>query len=260
MKELGILLALVLAAGAALAQPLAAPAPVLAYRVVAQYPHDPQAFTEGLAYAGGKLYESTGLIGQSSVRIVDPQTGKLLDHTELSEPFFGEGLCWVGKHLVQLTWRSQIGFVYDGALHFVRSFRFKGEGWGLTYDGHTLIESDGSSTLHRWSAEDYAPLGDIAVRDGGQPVERLNELEYADGRIYANVWMTDDIAVIDPASGQVQRWIDLSPLRRRFTPPADWNPRDNVPNGIAWNPQNHHLYVTGKRWPLLFELQLEPAR
>lgn len=244
---------------AAQARPPQAVAPAVNYRVVAQYPHDTAAFTEGLVFMNGRLYESTGLVGQSGVRELDLATGRAIREAVLPPPFFGEGLAAFGGHLIQLTWQHGRGVVYDDSLHVVDSFRYRYEGWGLTTDGEQLIESDGSSTLHRWRASDYAPLGDIQVRDGTRPVMKLNELEYVKGRLYANVWLTDDIAVIDAKSGRVTGWIDVAPLRARFAKPAGWDPTAHVPNGIAWNPANGHLYVTGKCWPALFELALEPA-
>jgi len=252
------ILTVTLAACAAEARPPDAAAPPLGYTVVARYPHDTGAFTEGLVYANGKLYESTGLVGHSGVRVVDLKSGRILRQHALTQPYFGEGLTRVGKRLLQLTWTNQQGFLYDEQLNRVGEFAYRGEGWGLTYDGRDeLLESDGSNLLHRWSVKDYRPLGNIVVHDGKHPVTMLNELEFVKDRIYANVWLTDDIVAINAANGQVTGWISLTPLRRQFTPPPGWDPSAHVPNGIAWNPANGHLYVTGKCWPTIFEIKLD---
>jgi glutaminyl-peptide cyclotransferase len=231
-------------------------APTRTYRVVAEHPHDTSAFTEGLVYMDGHLYESTGLAGQSSLREVDVATGKVLRLRPVQRPYYGEGLARVGHRWLQLTWTTQVGFIYNDALQPVGRFSYRGEGWGLTSDGRTLILSDGSAVLRRLDPQSFAEVGRIEVHDGDHPVVMLNELEFTEGRIYANVWMTDRIAEIDPASGAVLAWIDLVPLRDRFSPPPDWDVRENVPNGIAYDPRSRHFFVTGKRWPKLFEIAL----
>lgn len=233
------------------------PAPLLPYHVVAEYPHDPQAFTEGLVLDGqGRLIESEGRYGASSLVLRDLRSGKPLKTAKLEPRYFGEGATIVGDHIVQLTWREGTGFIYDLKLQQTGQFNFSGDGWGLTYDGKHLIQSDGSANLYFLDPHTYQDQGHVAVRDGGQPVYQLNELEYADGKVYANVWHSSRIAVIDPASGAVLNWIDLSALDQTFPKPAGWDPEDDVLNGIAYDPRSGHLYVTGKCWPKLFEIAL----
>ncbi len=238
------------------AQTLATSASLQPFRVVAEHPHDAAAFTEGLVYEDGHLYESTGLVGQSSLREVDITSGKVLRLRPVMPPYYGEGLARIAGKWLQLTWTTQVGFIYNNALQPIGRFSYRGEGWGLTYDGQSLILSDGTPSLRRFEAEHFTETGRINVHDGDEPVAMLNELEFAEGHIYANVWMTDRIAEIDPVSGTVLAWIDLGPLYQRFSRPADWNGRENVPNGIAYDPRSHHFFVTGKRWPKLFEITL----
>jgi glutaminyl-peptide cyclotransferase len=157
----------------------------------------------------------------------------------------------------QLTWKNEQGFIYDSELRKVGDFTYQGEGWGLTYDGHALIMSDGTPVLQRFDPENFALLGKIRVHADDEPVAQLNELEYAKGRLYANIWQTDRIAVIDPATGSVTGWLDLKSLHERFKLPQDWNPSDDVLNGIAYDPRSSHLFVTGKCWPKLFEIAVE---
>lgn len=232
-------------------------APLLGYRVVREYPHDTHAYTEGLVYEHGRLYESTGLIGQSSLRISDLQTGHILKKTSLPPQVFGEGLAAAGKRWFQLTWKDEQGFIYDSTLHKVGEFSYQGEGWGLTFDGHALIMSNGSAVLQRFKPEDFSAQGRIMVHADDQTIDGLNELEYANGRLYANIWQTDRIVVVDPADGRVTGWLDLSGLRSRFKLPADWNQLEDVLNGIAYDPQSGHLFVTGKCWPKLFEIEVK---
>jgi glutaminyl-peptide cyclotransferase len=243
------------------APPPSLTAPLLRYEVVHEYPHDTHAYTEGLVFSDGRLYESTGLIGQSSLRSTDLHSGKVLHQVNLPAPHFGEGLAQVGSHWVQLTWTSGEGFVYDDKLREVDTFPIQGEGWGLTYDGHHLIQSNGSPVLQLLDPESYAVIGKVVVHDQSQPIAGLNELEFVPGtpqdRLYANIWQTDRIAIIDAADGRLVGWLDLSALRQRFKLPADWNPRENVLNGIAWDPHSGHLFVTGKCWPKLFEIAIE---
>jgi glutaminyl-peptide cyclotransferase len=231
------------------------------YRIVHTYPHDPKAFTQGLIYLDGYLYESTGLEGQSSLRKVDLQTGKVLQRYDLPPDAFGEGLTNWKSTLVQLTWKAETGFVYDRAtFHLLRTFHYSGEGWGLTQDGVHLIMSDGSSSLRFLDPASFQEVKRIVVTDGGVEVHELNELEYIHGRIYANVWQTDLIAIISPQSGHVTGWIDLSGLR----PKSVEGNSDAVLNGIAFDAARNRLFVTGKLWPKLFEIRLvlktPPAR
>jgi glutamine cyclotransferase len=226
---------------------------VYAYKIVHTYPHDPQAFTQGLALDHGTLYESTGLLGRSSLRKVDLKTGSVLEIRRLPAQLFGEGMTVFRDRLVQLTWRSGVGLVYEKkSLRLLEEFTYPGEGWGLTQDGKRLIMSDGTATLRFLDPETYKEIGKIAVFDGNSPVRGLNELEYVHGEVYANVWLTSRIARIDPTSGRVVAWIDLDALAREN---ASFNP-DAVLNGIAYDPRSKHLFVTGKLWPNLYEIKL----
>ncbi|MEY4932284.1 MAG: hypothetical protein RLZZ403_604 [Pseudomonadota bacterium] len=229
---------------------------VAGYQVIKTYPHDPAAFTQGLVYVDGALYESTGLNGQSSVRQVKLETGKVLQKQAVDPAHFAEGLAeWNGK-LIQLTWRSGIGFIYDrSTLRLKGTFNFSGEGWGLTHDGNRLILSDGTATLRFLNPDSFREIGRVVVRDRGNPVQDLNELEFVKGEVYANVWHSNRIARISPATGEVLGWIDLSGLiPQRMLPHAE-----AVLNGIAYDSANDRLFVTGKLWPKLFEIRLTPA-
>jgi len=231
----------------------AAEIPVYAYEVLRTYPHDRGAFTQGLLFAGGVLYESTGLYGRSSLRKVALETGEVLQMQELEPRFFGEGLTLFGGRLIQLTWLSQVGFVYDrDSLERLDQFTYLTDGWGLTHDGEKLIMSDGTSTLYFLDPETFEETGQLQVRDGDKLVPRLNELEYIDGEIFANLWLTDRIARIAPRTGQVTGWIDLTGLLG----PEDRRPAVDVLNGIAYDPEKKRLFVTGKLWPKLFEIEL----
>lgn len=229
--------------------------PVEGYRVVHAYPHDPSAFTQGLVYEDGMLYEGTGLNGRSSIRMVDLTTGRVLQEHELPENYFGEGLTDWGNNLIELTWQSHIGFVYDRfSFRVVKTFVYEGEGWGLTHDSKHLIMSDGTSVLRLLDPVSFQKVGQVAVTDAGKPVLELNELEYIHGEIYANVWQTDRIARISPATGKVIAWIDLAGL----LPAAQRTNPDAVLNGIAYDSKRNRLFVTGKLWPKLFEIQVVP--
>jgi glutaminyl-peptide cyclotransferase len=223
------------------------------YSVLHTYPHDPGAFTQGLIYLDGHLYESAGLYGQSSLREVSLESGAVLQRRDLPSDVFGEGLTNWKNTLVQLTWKAQTGFVYDrAAFAFLRTFHYKGEGWGLTQDGVHLILSDGSSSLRFLDPRTFKEVKRVVVSDDGVEVHDLNELEYIHGQIYANVWQTDLIAIISPHDGQVVGWADLSGLR-----PASVraNP-DAVLNGIALDAVRNRIFVTGKLWPKLFQIRL----
>ena len=222
--------------------------------VVAIYPHDPDAFTQGLQLDGGVLYESTGLEGESTLRRVTLATGAVEQARPLDAPVFGEGLAVAGDRIVQLTWKDRKAFVYDKAsFSLLDTWSYPTEGWGLAFDGTRFIMSDGSSTLYFRSAENFAELGRVEVRDGNGQVRNLNELEFIDGLIYANVWRTDTIVIIDPADGKVRGRIGL----RGLLGEADRTPQTDVLNGIAHDPATGHLLVTGKRWPKLFEIRIE---
>jgi len=225
---------------------------VAGFKVVAVYPHDPNAFTQGLAIAGGQLYEGTGLYGQSAVRKVDLATGHVEKQRPINAMYFGEGIAILGDHLYQLTWQNGIGIVYDLATFSQqRTFQYTGEGWGLTQDGRELILSDGSARLRFLDPQTFATLREIEVRDHGQPVTKLNELEYVDGEIWSNVWYDDRIARISPATGEVLGWIDLAALY-----PKSARGSEAVLNGIAYDAAAKRLFVTGKNWPQLYEIEL----
>jgi glutaminyl-peptide cyclotransferase len=222
------------------------------YEVVNSYPHSPEDFTQGLVYADDKLYESTGLYGRSAISIKALDSGRTLNSRLLSERYFGEGLTVIGDRLVQLTYLEQTGFIYDrSSLQVLEKFRYKGEGWGLTYDGRHLIMSNGSSRLQFMDPVDHKRQRKMTVRRGETEVAGLNELEYIEGKIYANVWQQDMILEIDPVTGQVTGEIDLSELALQH----DVTP-ETVLNGIAYNPRNRTLLVTGKLWPALYEIKL----
>lgn len=229
--------------------------PVHTYKIVNVFPHDPRAFTQGLVYLDGVLYESTGLKGQSSLRRVELETGTVLDDARLLPMFFGEGIAVLGDRIYQLTWTSGVGFVYDReSFRLLREFRYAGEGWGMTHDGEHLIVSDGSPELAFWDPETLLETRRLTVRDGGEPVENLNELEYIEGEIYANIWQQELIARISPETGEVLSWVNLSGLLDA----ADRTGREDVMNGIAWDEKGRRLFVTGKLWPKLFEIEIVP--
>ncbi|GIV85068.1 MAG: glutamine cyclotransferase [Candidatus Roseilinea sp.] len=236
--------------------PTAPPPAVITYTytVVGTYPHDPTAFTQGLVYADGVLYESTGLYGRSSLRRVALETGEVLQRHDLPAEYFGEGLTLFDGRLIQLTWQNHTGFVYDAASFALQqTWAYPTEGWGLTHDGAHLIMSDGSATLRFLDPTTFQVQREVLVTDGGRPVVRLNELEYVNGEVFANVWQTDRIARIDPKTGRVLGWIDLSGLLA----PEERRGAD-VLNGIAYDAQDGRLFVTGKLWPKLFEITLVP--
>ncbi|MEO6212298.1 MAG: glutaminyl-peptide cyclotransferase [Vicinamibacterales bacterium] len=227
--------------------------PVSRFEVVRVYPHDPQAFTQGLVFSGGVLYEGTGLNGRSGIRKVKLENGEVLQVQPLEQRHFGEGIALMGESIVQLTWQSGVGFVYDRAsFQRTRTFTYRGEGWGLTYDGTRLIMSDGSATLRFLDPKTLQESGRLQVRDGARPLDRLNELEVVKGEIFANIWQTDRIARISPTTGAVTGWIDLAGLL---------DPRDarnvDVLNGIAYDAKGDRLFVTGKLWPKLFEIRIK---
>ena len=241
----------------ALATPVPAAVPVQSYQVQRTYPHDPGAFTQGLFIRDGILYESTGQEGESTVRKVRLEDGKVLQSVSLPPSQFGEGSTDWGKEIISLTWRSGVGYRWDRAtLKPLGSFRYPGEGWGLTQDGRNLILSDGTATLRFLDPATFKERRRVRVTANGKPVTQINELEWVKGEILANIWQTDLIARIDPQSGAVKGWIDLSGLNRL----AGGDSVDNVLNGIAYDAKNDRLFVTGKRWSKLFEIKLKPAR
>ena len=233
------------------------PTPQYTYRVVNTYPHDRTAFTQGLEYRDGFLYEGTGITGRSSVRKVDLTTGRVLQNFDVPQPFFGEGITLVGNQIFELTWQSQTGFVYDKSnFQVLGNFKYPGEGWGLTNDGKQIYMSDGSSQIRVWDPVTLKEVRRITVKDGDKPVTQLNELEFVKGEILANVWRTDRIARISPADGKVLGWIDLSGI----LPPPERSGSDAVLNGIAYDASTDRLFVTGKLWPKLFEIKLLPKK
>jgi glutamine cyclotransferase len=247
--------------------------PYYRYRVVKVYPHDSEDFTQGLVYSDGFLYEGTGLYGRStltkrpfSTKTSDPNSppdaapagyelGPIVKKTRLPDKYFGEGITLLGDKIIQLTWRSRIGFVYDKeTLRQIETFTYDTQGWGLTHDGKRLILSDGTATIRFLDPNTYAEIGQLSVRDQRRPIRQINELEYIDGKIYANIWPTDYIAIISPQDGRVTGWIDLTGLHT--PPPNDDN--NVVANGIAYLPETKHLLVTGKHWPRMYEIELVP--
>jgi len=231
--------------------------PEYTYKIVNVYPHDPQAYTQGLVYKDGYLYEGTGLNGRSSLRKVRLETGEVLQRVDLPPELFGEGIALLGGKIFQLTWKAGTGFIYDAHdFHLLRKFSYPGEGWGLTTDGRLLYMSDGTPEIRVLNPETLKEMRRIKVHDAASPVNELNELEFINGELFANIWQTDRIARISPRTGKVVGWVDLSgilsPMYRR-TP-------DAVLNGIAYDPQGKRLFVTGKLWPNIFEIQLIPKK
>jgi glutamine cyclotransferase len=227
------------------------------YRVVHTYPHDPRAYTQGLVYVDGHLYESTGLNGRSSLRMDDLATGQVLQSAAVPSQYFAEGLTNWGSTLVQLTWQSHVAFVYDRfSFRLLRTFHYDGDGWGLTEDGKNLILSDGTAEIRFFDPNTFREVRHITVKDRGAPVTQLNELEYIHGQIYANVWHTDRIVRISPATGQVLGWIDLAGL----LPASERSDPEAVLNGIAYDAAHDRLFVTGKLWPKLFEIKVVPGK
>ncbi len=239
-------------------QPLhPAPIPEDGYKVVNTYVHDPQAFTEGLFYLDGYLYEATGLAGRSSVRKVKLQDGTVVQQQELPPQYFGEGIVAWKNSLIQLTYTTETGFVYDLRTFTLRkTFHYPGQGWSLTTDGKRIVMDDGTPQIRFWDPDTLAETGHITVTADGKPVQNLNELEWVKGEIFANVWHEDRIARIDPTSGRVKGWIDLSGLLPKSDRASGPEAAEQVLNGIAYDAKNDRLFVTGKYWPKLFEIRL----
>jgi len=238
-------------------EPLSSPQPHLAplfkIRILKRYPHDPSAFTQGLIFANGFLYESTGLNGSSSLRQVELETGRVLKKYDLPFQYFGEGLTLWDGDLIQLTWTSGKGFVYNLESFAVeREFNYSGEGWGLTNDGKSLVMSNGTEKLIFLNPATLARQRSLRVLDMGEPVRLLNELEYIKGEIFANVWHDDFIAMISPKTGEVTGWLDMSALRGELPPASS----AEALNGIAFDAEKDRIFVTGKLWPLLFEIEV----
>ncbi len=253
--KVGVLLT-AMAIGFIPAQRPGGPVPVYGYEVVRSYPHDRNAFTQGLIFRDGVFYEGTGLNGRSGLRKVKLESGEVLQAKPLPQEYFGEGITdWKGQ-IVQITWRSEVGFVYDmNTFEQTKRWTYTGEGWGLTHDDSRIIMSDGSAQLRFIDPATLKETGRITVRDANGPVERLNELEYVKGEVFANVWQTDRIARISPQDGRVTGWVDLSGL---LTPAerAAADAAGGVLNGIAYDAAADRLFVTGKLWPRVFEIRL----
>jgi glutaminyl-peptide cyclotransferase len=229
--------------------------PVYGYTVKKAYPHDAGAFTQGLFFQDGYLYESTGLNGRSSVRRVELESGKVLQKRDIPQQYFGEGIAPMGGDIVALTWTTQTGFIFDAKTFALKqTFNYPGEGWALTTDGERLYMSDGTPYIRVLDGKTLGQTRRIRVTVDGAPVDQINELEWVEGEIYANIWQTDRIARIDPFSGRVVGWIDLSGLAAQagIVPGAD-----NVLNGIAYDSKAHRLFVTGKLWPKVFEIDVK---
>ncbi|KKL55219.1 hypothetical protein LCGC14_2257590 [marine sediment metagenome] len=223
------------------------------YRVVNSFPHDPEALTQGLVFDNGTLFEGTGLYGKSTLRQVELETGAVLRSLSLASQYFGEGITIYKDQVVQLSWRSNTGFLYDkDSFELLQTFSYPTEGWGITHDGVRLIVSDGTSTLYFWDPVTFEEIGRIEVHDEDAPVSRLNELEYVRGEVFANVYYTDRIARINPHTGKVTGWINLKGLLDS----EEGLESAGVLNGIAYDAENDRLFVTGKRWPKLFEIRL----
>lgn len=230
--------------------------PEYSYQIIHVYPHDRGAYTQGLEFRAGFLYEGTGLEGRSTLRKVKLETGEVVQKIAIAPELFGEGVTVINQQILQLTWKAQMGFVYEqGSLRRLRTFSYPGEGWGLTNDGTQVYMSDGSSQIRTWDASTLHEKKRIDVRDGSRPVTQLNELEWVRGEIYANVYQTDKIARVSPADGKILGWIDLSGILS----PADRDGID-VLNGIAYDSMGDRLFVTGKLWPKLFEIKLVPKK
>src|ERR1700733_10802037 len=233
----------------------AAQTPVDSYQVIHTYPHDPNAFTEGLEFRAGFLYESTGLKGRSWLRKEKLETGQVLQQIDLDPQYFGEGITILNQQLVQLTYQTEIGFVYDqSSFRVKRTFNYLGEGWALTNDGQNIYMDDGSAQIRIWDPVTLQEKRRITVHDHAQPVTNVNELEWVRGEIYANIWQKDLIARISPMDGRVLGWIDLTGILNA----ADRSGSEDVLNGIAYDSLGDRLFVTGKQWPKLFEIKVVP--
>lgn len=224
------------------------------YRVVNEFPHDTNAYTQGLAIDNGVLYEGTGLQGHSTLRRVELETGEVLQQYALSNEYFGEGITVLGEKIIQLTWLSHLGFVYDkDSFELLQNFSYPTEGWGITHNGTHLIMSDGTANLYFLNPQTFERVGQVSVSDAGSPVTKLNELEYIKGEVYANIYLQRKIAVINPQTGNIRVWINLAGIEATVNTSGD-----RVLNGIAYNADEDRLFVTGKMWSKLYEIQLIP--
>lgn len=235
------------------AENLAGKGSIYSYEVVHVWPHDPAAYTQGLVFHDGKLLESTGQVGHSSLRRVDLETGRVLQKVDVPPPYFAEGITLLKGKIYQLTWQDGLGFIYDAStFEKIGTFKYRGEGWGLTNDGQSLILSDGTQQLRFLDPDNFQVQKTIAVADGSRPQYEINELEYVQGEIYANIWHAARIARINPQTGMIAGWIDLTGL----LPAGEVRDEEAVLNGIAYDETNGRLFVTGKLWPKLFEIRL----
>lgn len=232
-------------------------APVYRYRVIKTYPHSTLSYTEGFFYLDGKFYEGTGTVGGSALLVIDPETGRVLKRRDLPSPYFGEGIIDWGRYVYEWTWKAHVCFVYDRAsLRPVKQFSYTGDGWGMTRTAKELITSDGTAILRFRDPDTFQETHHILVRDGYRTIDSLNELEFVKGEIYANVWHSDKIARISPRDGHVIAWIDLTDL----LPSYEKLDSESVLNGIAYDTRRDRLFVTGKQWPVVFEIKiLAPA-
>jgi glutamine cyclotransferase len=231
-----------------------APAKLDPYEIVNSYPHDPQAFLQGLVWYDNGFYEGTGLEGRSTLRRVEFPSGRVVKSISLAPDLFGEGVALAGDRLVQLTWKAHRGFVYDrDTFKLLREFKYDTEGWGITYDGKNLVMSDGSNTLTYLDPETFQPVRRLNVTWNGRPQDELNELEYIEGEIWANVWQQNYILRIDPETGRVKSYLDM----KNLFPPQLRTGSEDVLNGIAYDPQSKRIFVSGKLWPRLFEIRVK---
>jgi len=227
------------------------------YKIINTFAHDPNAFTEGLVFEDGVLYEGTGLPGRSELRKVDLETGEVLQKLKLKDQYFGEGITIMGDRIIQLTFQTRVGFAYNKeTFELLREFKYPTEGWGITHDGKNLIMSDGTPMLYFLDPNNFTQVSKKMVFEQDTAVWGLNELEYVEGEILANVWPGERIVRIDPRTGQVTGWIDMEGLLA----PDEQDGQIDVFNGIAYDPTNRRLFVTGKFWPKLFEIKLVPAK
>lgn len=227
--------------------------PILQYEIINSFPHDPKAFTQGLVWENGFLYEGTGLYGRSSLRKLDLETGEILQQYNLPDDFFGEGITIFEDRIYQVTWKEKIGFIYDlNTFQLLGTFSYPHEGWGITHNGEYLIISDGTPILHFLEPSTLEEAKQVQVYENQIPINRINELEYIQGKIYANIWQTDRIAIIEPESGKITAWLDLSGI----LDPTDVNQKIDVLNGIGYDSENDRLFVTGKLWPKIFQIKM----
>lgn len=227
--------------------------PVQGYKIVNTYLHDPTAFTEGLLYKDGLLFESTGQYGKSDIRKVTLETGAIIEKRGLPANVFGEGLTYLNGKFYQLTWTTKTAFVYSSSLKLLKTMPYNTQGWGLTTDGKNLIQSDGTSTIYYRNASDFKTIKKLEVTDAGKPLDQINELEWVNNEIWANVWHSERIARINPNTGKINAWIDLTGLKPKF----GTQDSEAVLNGIAYDAASKRIFVTGKYWAFLFEIQIK---